>query len=296
MKMQKLGAIEISKVTELPGLAMQATSLMPNITAEILAEGRTWLGPQFIDPAAEIVYLSFHSYVVKTPRHIILVDTCCSNDKPRKSVPALAQAEHAVFAGTGGSVFTPRGYRHRVVHAPARRSCRLEYAADRRTMGADFSQCALHHGPARYEHWHRLHAANPPAPVNRGSFADSVLPVVERGQAMMVASDFCVDIELGEGVWLEPSPGHSPGHVCVHVTGGGQHALLAGDAIHHPVQLTHPHLSIAADFDRAQAEATRRHMLERCADTPTLLLTAHFPSPTAGRVVGHKDSFRFKFA
>ena len=97
----------------------------------------------------------------------------------------------------------------------------------------------------------------------------------------MVATDFCVDIELGEGVWLEPSPGHSPGHVCVHVTGGGKHALLAGDAIHHPLQLTHPNLSIAAHFDRAQAEATRRHMLERCADTPTLLLTG--PLPLADR-------------
>jgi glyoxylase-like metal-dependent hydrolase (beta-lactamase superfamily II) len=77
---------------------------------------------------------------------------------------------------------------------------------------------------------------------------------------------------------------------------GGQHALLSGDAIHHPVQLTHPHLSIAADFDRAQAVATRRDILERYADTATVLLTAHFPEPTAGRIVRYRDRFRFEFS
>jgi glyoxylase-like metal-dependent hydrolase (beta-lactamase superfamily II) len=296
MKMQKLGAIEISKVTELPGLAMQATSLMPDITADILAEGRTWLGPQFIDPAAEIVYLSFHSYVVKTPRHNILVDTCCGNDKPRQSMPAWHMLNTPYLQELAALSLRPEDIDIVLcTHLHADHVGWNTRLIDGRWVPT-FPNARYIMGKHEYEHWHRLHAANPPTPVNRGSFADSVLPVVERGQAMIVASDFCVDIELGEGVWLEPSPGHSPGHVCVHVTGGGEHALLAGDAIHHPLQLTHPNLSIAADFDRAQAEATRRHMLERCADTPTLLLTAHFPSPTVGRVIRHKDSFRFKFA
>jgi glyoxylase-like metal-dependent hydrolase (beta-lactamase superfamily II) len=120
--------------------------------------------------------------------------------------------------------------------------------------------------------------------------------VVASGQAVMVPSDFRVEAELGEGVWLEASPGHSPGHVSVHVMSGSQHCLLSGDAIHHPLQLTHPHLSIAADFDRAQAIATRLDILRRLADTSTLLLTAHFPEPTSGRVVKYRDAFRFEFS
>ena len=94
MKMQKLGAIEISKVTELPGLAMQATSLMPNITADILAEGRTWLGPQFIDPAAEIVFLSFHSYVVKTPRRDCDARQQCRKRKQPRQIVANGSQNH----------------------------------------------------------------------------------------------------------------------------------------------------------------------------------------------------------
>jgi hypothetical protein len=31
------------------------------------------------------------------------------------------------------------------------------------------------------------------------------------------------------------------------------------------------------------------------ADTATVLLPAHFPEPTAGRIVKYRDSFRFQF-
>jgi glyoxylase-like metal-dependent hydrolase (beta-lactamase superfamily II) len=119
--------------------------------------------------------------------------------------------------------------------------------------------------------------------------------VVESGQAVTVPSDFRVEAELGEGVWLEASPGHSPGHVSIRVMGGGKHCLLCGDAIHHPLQMAHPHLSVA-DFDRLQALATRREIPERFADTATLLLPAHFPEPTAGRIVKYRNSFRFQFS
>jgi glyoxylase-like metal-dependent hydrolase (beta-lactamase superfamily II) len=295
MQVQKLGAIEISKITELPGLAMQAASLLPTITAEILADGRRWLGPRFIDPEAEIVYLSFHSYVVKTPRHNILVDTCCGNDKQRQSMPGWHLLNTPYLQELAALSLRPEDIDIVLcTHLHADHVGWNTRLVDGRWVPT-FPNARYVMGQHEYAHWHRLHGENPPAPVNRGSFADSVLPVVAAGQAMMVPSDFRVDVELGEGVWLEPSPGHSPGHVCVHVTGGGRHALLAGDAIHHPLQLTHPHLSIAADFDRAQAAATRRDILERYADTATLLLTAHFPEPTAGLIIRQGENFSFRF-
>jgi glyoxylase-like metal-dependent hydrolase (beta-lactamase superfamily II) len=296
MKTQKFGAIEIAKVVELPGLAMQATSLMPNLTPEILADGRTWLGPEFIDPKAEVVFLSFHSYVVKTPRHTILVDTCCGNHKSRESMPAWHLLDTPYLGELAALSLRPEDIDVVLcTHLHADHVGWNTKLLDGKWVPT-FPNARYIMGQQEYQHWHRLHSENPPMPVNRGSFADSVLPVVESGQAIMVPSDFQVDVELGEGVWLEASPGHSPGHVSVHVTGGGRHALLSGDAIHHPVQLTHPHLSIAADFDRAQAVATRRDILERYADTSTVLLTAHFPEPTVGRIVRYRDSFRFRFS
>jgi glyoxylase-like metal-dependent hydrolase (beta-lactamase superfamily II) len=296
MKAQRLGSIEISKVVELPGLALPATWLMPNVTPEVLADGRTWLGPLFIDPNAEIVFLSFHSYVVKTPRHNMLVDTCCGNHKSRESMPAWHMLNTPYLDELAALSLRPEDIDVVLcTHLHADHVGWNTKLLDGRWVPT-FPNARYIIGRLEYDHWHRLHADNPSPPVNRGSFADSVLPVVASGQAVMVPSDFRVEAELGEGVWLEASPGHSPGHVSVHVMGGGQHCLLSGDAIHHPLQLTHPHLSIAADFDRAQAIATRLDILRRLADTSTLLLTAHFPELTSGRVMKYRDAFRFEFS
>jgi glyoxylase-like metal-dependent hydrolase (beta-lactamase superfamily II) len=296
MKTQKLGAIEISKIVELPGLAMPATSLIPNVTPELLAEGRTWLGPQFIERDAEVVFLSFHSYLVKTPRHNILIDTCCGNHKSRESMPAWHMLNTPFLDDLAALSMRPEDIDVVLcTHLHADHVGWNTKLLNGRWVPT-FPNARYIMGQQEYDHWHRLYASNPPTPVTRGAFADSVLPVVESGQAVMVPSDFRVEAELGEGVWLEPSPGHSPGHVSVHVMGGGHHCLLTGDAIHHPLQMTHPHLSIAADFDRAQAVATRRDILQRYADTPTLLLTAHFPDPTACHIVKYRDAFRMEFA
>jgi hypothetical protein len=36
-------------------------------------------------------------------------------------------------------------------------------------------------------------------------------------------------------------------------------------------------------------------VLQQLADTSTILLSGHFPTPTAGRVVSHSHAFRFRF-
>ena len=60
---------------------------------------------------------------------------------------------------------------------------------------------------------------------------DSVLPVMEARQAQLVGTDFALDDE----VWLEPTPGHTPGHVSIHLASQGAHAVITGDCIHSPV-------------------------------------------------------------
>jgi glyoxylase-like metal-dependent hydrolase (beta-lactamase superfamily II) len=70
---------------------------------------------------------------------------------------------------------------------------------------------------------------------------------------------------------------------------------MSGDVIHHPIQCAAPWLSNAADFDPEVALATRVKLLERLADTPSFLLAAHFPAPTAGKVVSNGTAFRFDF-
>jgi hypothetical protein len=54
----------------------------PALTKEVLEENRAWLQPRFMSPKDELV-LCIQSYLVQTPHHNILIDTCVGNDKPR---------------------------------------------------------------------------------------------------------------------------------------------------------------------------------------------------------------------
>src|SRR5690606_21643364 len=248
MQIQHLGPIEIHKVTELPGVPMRAGTLLPGVTDDMLADGRQWLPANFIHPEEEIVYLSFHSYVVKTPRHNILVDACCGNQKQRESMPAWHMLDTPYLAELAATGLRPEDIDIVLcTHLHADHVGWNTRLVDGRWVPT-FPNARYIMGRHEFEHWQKLHESGPAAPVNRGAHADGVLPVVEVGQAVMVPSVFVADIELGAGVWLEASPGHSPGHCSVHVKAGGRHALLSGDASHHPLQLKHPHLPVAADF------------------------------------------------
>jgi hypothetical protein len=67
---------------------------------------------------------------------------------------------------------------------------------------------------------------------------------------------------------------------------------MSGDLMHCPLQTRYPHLSPHFDTDRAQAAVTRRSFLERYCDTATLCCTAHFPSPSHGRIKRWGEGFR----
>lgn len=121
------------------------------------------------------------------------------------------------------------------------------------------------------------------------SFEDSILPVRRAEQAVLVEDDF----ELDKGIWLEPCRGHTPGLVLINVENGDKRGVFTGDAIHHQLQLLYPELSCRADTDMALAAVNRRALLERHADSDTIVMPAHFPMPTAGRIIRDGNAFGF---
>jgi hypothetical protein len=67
---------------------------------------------------------------------------------------------------------------------------------------------------------------------------------------------------------------------------------MPGDLIHSPLQTRYPELSPRFDVDGNLAAKTRRSFLDRYCDTHTLCCTAHFPSPSIGRIKRWDDGFR----
>jgi glyoxylase-like metal-dependent hydrolase (beta-lactamase superfamily II) len=140
-----------------------------------------------------------------------------------------------------------------------------------------------------YAVWEAEHArgANPPGTV----FRDNCLPVVEAGQALLVDDDYALD----DTITLTPTPGHSPCHCCVNIFSRGQRAVVTGDMMHHVIQCREPDWSPRVDWDGKQAAVSRRKFLSSVADTDTLILPIHFPTPTAGLVRADGDRFNYRF-
>jgi glyoxylase-like metal-dependent hydrolase (beta-lactamase superfamily II) len=82
-----------------------------------------------------------------------------------------------------------------------------------------------------------------------------------------------------------PTPGHTPGHMCLLITSGGERALVLGDAAHSPVQLEQPDWVSRADMDPDLTRQTRRALIERLEREQILVAAGHFPAPGFGRIV-----------
>ena len=127
--------------------------------------------------------------------------------------------------------------------------------------------------------------------ARRLMFADSVDPVRASGLLDLVDVP-PAGTEVAPGVTLVPAPGHTPGQVSVRLTSAGHTAVITGDTLHHPVQLSHPAVCSSAAVDPRQAARTRHSLLAGLADTDTLLFGTHFPPPTAGLVRTDGDGYR----
>jgi len=290
MQTLTIGDIRIDRVLEQEGPIFGLDFLLPDAPPDMLDANADWLMPRYIDPASRQVILSFHSLLVRTPRQTILVDACVGNDKERPERPPW---HHASFP------YLDNLARHGVgpddidvvlcTHLHADHVGWNTKLLDGRWVPT-FANATYVFAQTEYDHWEAENrAASKDAPINHGSFYDSVLPVVEAGKAQFVATDH--EIELG--IWLEPAPGHTPGNIVIRVERGGARALLVGDSMHSPAQFADPSISSRFCVDPVQSAKTRMRLIDEVAETGTAFLTAHFPSPTAGRVVRRGDAFGF---
>jgi glyoxylase-like metal-dependent hydrolase (beta-lactamase superfamily II) len=83
--------------------------------------------------------------------------------------------------------------------------------------------------------------------------------------------------------------------VCVIARSPQASVILSGDIMHTALQCAEPQLNSCFCVDAEMARATRRRFLQTFADSPVMVIPAHFPTPTAGWIRSHRESFRFHF-
>ncbi|NQV78926.1 MAG: MBL fold metallo-hydrolase [Alphaproteobacteria bacterium] len=288
MKTLAIGDVRIDRVVESEMPIFEPEFLFPDATRDALNAQRHWLEPHFVDAISGKLIMSFHTYIVRTPHHTILVDTCVGNDKHRPARDFWHHLSNPYLEDLARLGIAPEAVDYVMcTHLHVDHVGWNTRLVDGRWVPT-FPNARYIFAREEYAFWQAKTAAG--EEVNHGSFDDSVLPIVEHGQAVMVESDHALE----DHIWLAPAPGHTPGNIVVNIEGGGDSALLCGDTIHHAAQMTYPAWSSRFCDDPVLSRHTRTALIERLADTPTYLLAAHFPTPVAGHIVRHGDAFRFK--
>jgi glyoxylase-like metal-dependent hydrolase (beta-lactamase superfamily II) len=278
----KIGDVTITKITEIE-LTQHATWIVPAFTAENFARPElAWCKPQFALDDGQ-VRLSIHALVIESEGRRIIVDTCVGNDKNlkvpgwnKRQGPFLKDLAAAGFPAD--SIDTALCTHLHVDHIGW--NTRLENGR----WVPTFANARYLWNRTEYEYW-----SNTEQTEYGNIVQESVLPVYEAGRVDLVTPHHVVTSE----VRLEPTHGHTPGHVSVHVSSRGEEAVITGDVMHHPAQCSHPEWHAKVDSDGARAEQTRRDFLARYADRPVLVIGTHFASPTAGKIVRDGGAYRF---
>jgi glyoxylase-like metal-dependent hydrolase (beta-lactamase superfamily II) len=286
----KLGTVTIKRVVEQQAAIFNALEFFPTLTKAVLDENRSWLQPTFIEPVTDKLVLCIQSYIVQTPHHNIVIDTCVGNHKPRPTRPMwnmLSTDRYEKGLAAAGLTVDDIDYvmctHLHVDHVGW--NTRL----DNGRWVPTFPKAKYVFAERELAHWTNTEKGDPSACP---WITDSVLPIVAAGRTEVVKSNHA----LNELVQLIPTPGHTIDHFSVHVGRQGQDALITGDMIHSPIQARYPELGMRVDYDSKQAGATRREIFGRFCDTSTLFCMAHFPSPSTGRITRWGDGFKFTFS
>ncbi len=240
-----VGDLTIHRIIEQETTFLPALEMLPGLTPEVLAENRGWMQKAGALDANDVLILCFQSYIVKTPHHTILIDSCIGNDKPRplrpkwnmKTDDTYVRALAAAGFSVGDIDYVMCTHLH-VDHVGW--NTRLENGR----WVPTFPKARYVFGKTEFDYWTEMHAKTPVPP-----FGDSVLPIVEAKQAEIARDEY----QIGDHTRILPTPGHTPGHVAFTFGRGKDDAVFSGDLMHSPLQTRYPEMSVKFDVDQAQA-------------------------------------------
>lgn len=276
----RIGDVEIWRILEINGPFQRPEDLFPNDGDEA-REAISKYAPRQLCAETGKLILPIQGFLLKTPDHNVLVDSCVGNHKNNPG----NQDWHMRSRGRFMSALQ---------------------AADMEPSAVDFVLCTHLHtdhvgwntkledgrwvptfSNARYlipkedEEFYRQNPSN--------SYNESVLPIVEAGLAEFVEEGHV----LGDYIQLVPTPGHTPGHVSVKIVSGGLQALITGDALHTSAQCWKPDWHFKYDADGGMAAISRRKLLQDASEANCLVLGSHFALPSVGRVSAKGDAFEW---
>jgi glyoxylase-like metal-dependent hydrolase (beta-lactamase superfamily II) len=284
----RIGEVTITRVTETIIDMAPPERLFPDWQPQLLAGEERRLAPGAPASLRERIPTSVHSWLVKTPKSTILVDTGIGNGKTRPQA-FFAHLDTPFLERLLAAGVTPEQVDHVLIT-----HIHTDHVGwNTKMIGERWVPTfpnATYIFPRRGHDY--FSSAEGRARPNHGMYEDSIVPVIATGQARMVEPE---GGEVLPGISYLPTPGHSVDHMSISLTSHGEEALFAGDTMHSPIQVHAPQLSSVFCADPHEARRSRARVLSYCADREALYLSSHFAETSAGRIKRANDGYLWDF-
>ena len=267
--------------------SVAAAELLNGYRPELLGDELRVLSPRYMDAGAHLLHLSFRSWIVRTPQHVVLVDSCIGNDKQRPGFPPFHRLRTNFLEQLGQLGLAPEDIDFVCcTHLHADHCGWNTRLVDGRWVPT-FPNARYVFSKEELDYWSRQEPAG--LGPHEGAYEDSVLPVIEAGRARVIEGGW----QLDDHLLVQPAPGHTQGHYAIHLGRPRAGGVFCGDVVHHPAQIARPEWNSAFCQLPDLAVRTRRALLEQVAQQELLLFPAHFAQSGFGAVAAHAQGLRF---
>lgn len=290
----QLGRMTVHKIHEMDSPTPMLDQL-PGVTAADVARLKKWYTPQDDELTDDLetsrMTFGLHSFVIEVDSRRILVDSCCGNHKDR-SLSEAHQLNTRYLDNLLAAGFAPEDIDMVMCTHLHFDHVGWNTRLENGKWVPTFPNARYLFGKKDYDYF----VSNPQGEeIHNEAFLDSIVPVMDAGKGELVDEDYIAHREIGDGIWLEPAFGHSPGCCTINAEVGGPPAIFWGDVVHHPLQMIRFDLPFAFDADPAQASKTRVGVMKRAAEQDLLCFPAHFRLNSAGKVKVDGDAYRYEW-
>lgn len=273
----QIGEVSVTKVLE-QECQWPFKAILPD--AADVADGVAWLKPDFLTDDGRMK-LSIHALVIESEGMTIVVDPCVGNDKTRPGSPVFENLSTSFLDDFDAAGFDPE-----TVDLVVCTHLHVDHVGwNTRLVDGEweptFPNARYLFVETEYNFWRDEPQSYGPV------FEDSIRPIVDAGLSQLVEPDHHITGEI----WLESTPGHTPGHASIRIISGGEEGVITGDLTHHPVQFAYPEICSSADWNQEMGKVSRLAAFERWSDG-RLVIGTHFAGRTAGKIVADGDAYR----
>ena len=289
----RIGQATLRPVLESVEFSVPLQAFISDIGPADIAPHADWLYPQHLHPDTGHCRMSLHAWLIEANGKRILVDPCVGHQRHRPTVPIFHMLDSPFLERLAALGVAPEqidyvfcthlhvdhvGWNTRLhdgSHVPTFPNARYLFSR----AEDDYWRSDMQGG---------LGAADV---FNAGVYAECVQPVIAAGLADRIDAG----TRIADCLTLIDAPGHTIGHLAGLLESAGEGAVLAGDAVHHPLQVVFPKGEVSA-YDPAQALATRRRLYDLCVNKDYWLAPAHFRAPHLCKLRKEGESYRVEWA